>query len=126
MNAGFDTGGDPAGALTAIEVRTLLAVVLDMADDFGFDCAVAVVDGAGALRGAERPGTVPVARLDAALEAARAALRDGVEAGGADAGAVALGDGAVRGAIAVSGGPEGFGLEACREAARALGLRRAA
>jgi hypothetical protein len=53
-----------------MEVRTLVAVVLDLADDLGFDCAVAVVDRAGAIRGAERPGTVPVARLDAAFEAA--------------------------------------------------------
>ena len=131
MNARFDIGDDPADALTPMEVRTLVVVVLDLADDFGFDCAVAVVDRAGAIRGAERPGTVPVARLDAAFEAARIVLRDGGEAeapaaDGGVAGAVALGNGEVRGALAVSGGPDGFALEACREAARAVGLRRAA
>jgi len=118
-------------ALTPMEVRTLVAVVVDLADDFGFACAVAVVDDAGALRVAERPGTVPAGHLDAALAAARAALGDGGEvqafaAAGGRASAVALGNGALRGALAVSGGPDGFALEACREAARALGLRRAA
>jgi hypothetical protein len=127
VNEGFQSADGPAAALSAIEVRTLVAVVLDLADDLGFECAVAVVDGAGALRGAERPGGLPVDHLDAALEAARAALRDGRdEAGGSAAAAVVLGNGAVRGAVAVSGGPEGFALEACRAAAQAVGLRRAA
>ncbi|HTI34423.1 MAG TPA: hypothetical protein VL422_12145, partial [Miltoncostaea sp.] len=111
MSGARDSGDDPAAALSAIEVRTLVAVVLDLADDLGFDCAVVVVDRAGALRGAERPGAVPVGHLDAALEAAHAALRDGGgEAGGAAAAAVVLADGAVRGAVAVSGGPDGFAL----------------
>ena len=43
-------------ALTATEVRALLNVAIDLADDLGVDCAVVVVDAGGALRGAERPG----------------------------------------------------------------------
>ena len=129
MTAPVDIGGNPGGnALTPIEVRALVNVVLDLADDFGFDCAVAVVDRNGALRGAERPETLPVGHLDDALEAARRSLREGAwEVAGLHAGAVVLDLGrGTRGALAVSGGPDGFALEACREAASALGLRQAA
>ena len=123
--------GDTSGAdgtLTATEVRALLNVAIDLADDLDVDCAVVVVDAAGALRGAERPGAVPGEQLDRALEGARAVLREHrAELAGPRVGAVPLGLGrGALGALGVSGGPEGFAIEACRAAARALGLGGAA
>lgn len=122
MDAVPDIGED--GALAPVEVRALLNVALDLADDLGVACAVVVVDRAAPLRAAERPGTVPGEHLDRALEGARAVLRDGgLEVAGPDVGALPLRlDGVGRGALAVAGGPEGFAVEACRAAARALGL----
>lgn len=112
------------GSLSPTEVRALLNVAIDLAEDFGVDCAVVVVDTAGALRGAERPGAVPRNHLDLAILGAQRVLSDGTrEVAGAGVGAIALRlDGSTHGAVAVSGGPEGFALAACRAAAEALGL----
>ncbi|MGD9696295.1 MAG: hypothetical protein AB7V42_11620 [Thermoleophilia bacterium] len=109
--------------LSPDEVRAAIGVVTDMADDLGYAIAVAVVDRHGDLRGVERPATVSPRQLERALECARAAVaRNGgsVRRGNAAALELGSGDTASRGAVAVSGGPDGFALEACRAAAFAL------
>ncbi len=83
-----------------------------------------VLDRGGNLRGAERPGSVPGDQLDRAVRSAREALSQGIrEVTGSGVGAVVLDvEGAARGAVGVSGGPDGFAIVACRAAAQALGL----
>ena len=112
------------GGLTATEVRALLNVAIDLAEDLGTACAVVVLDPGGSLRGAERPGTVPGDQLDRAVRSARQALSSGErEVQAAHVGAVVLNlDGSSRGALGISGGPDGFAIVACRAAAHALGL----
>ena len=112
--------------LTTVETRALVGVAADLADDFGIECAIVVIDGDGVPRAVDRPQTVPGPVLDEAMRSARTALSeagDGPTAGGGSAG-VLIEDGArgVRGALGIAGGPEGFALEACRVAARALGF----
>ena len=96
-------------------MRALLNVALDLADDLGVACAVAVVNRAGALRGAERPGSLPGEHIDGALASARALLATGARGGGPRRRRPPLRlDGGGRGALAVAGGPDGFAVEACR------------
>ena len=83
------------------------------------------VDGDGVPRTVNRPYAVPGPVLEQALASARAALRGSPEPPlRDDAAGVTIGDGAggLRGALGIAGGPEGFALEACRVAARALGI----
>lgn len=107
-----------------MQVRALVNVALDLADDLTVTCAVAVVDGGGGLRGVERPAEVAPEELERAILTARRLIADGGrEHEGHGVGAVLLdAGGQVGGALAVSGGPAGFAIEACRVAARALGL----
>jgi uncharacterized protein GlcG (DUF336 family) len=118
------TSSGARAMLSDEDARALVSVAMGLAEDFGNPCAVVVLDADGDVRLAERSGQLPGPALASAIEAARAALA------GLDATAVAVGSGAIalrdsvglRGALGVSGGPEGFGLEACRQAGRALGL----
>ncbi len=113
-----------AATLPDQEARAVVSVALGIADDLGVPCAVVLLDPDGELQLAERSGSVPGRTLRWAIDAGHAALA------GSDATAVAPGttalvlrdDVALRGALGISGGPAGFALEACRHAARALGL----
>jgi hypothetical protein len=104
--------------------RALVSVAVGLAEDLGVPCAVVVLDAFGDLRLAERSGRLPGPTLTSAIDAARAALA-GHDATAAEAGSAAIvlrDEFGLRGALGVAGGPDGFGLEACRNAGRALGL----
>jgi uncharacterized protein GlcG (DUF336 family) len=114
---------DPRPPIGDAEVRALLNIVLDLAEDFGVACAVVVLDERGEIRAAERPAVAAPTALRAALDAARAACSARGAAIDGDAAAVPLLiDGRARGVLAIAGGPAGFAATACREAAAALGL----
>jgi uncharacterized protein GlcG (DUF336 family) len=119
----WDIDALPQGLpLSAMEVRALIAVAVDLAEDLDVECAVAVVDAQGTLLAAERAASVPGDALSAAIAAARRVVtRRRAESSAPASSAVALD---ARGALAVSGGPDGFALEACRSAAQALGFGR--
>lgn len=106
------------------EQRTaLVRVVLDLADDLGYPCAVAVIDGDGRLLSAERDPRLPAADFERALGVARDALRSGTPAHGHGASALPLADGVrLVGAVGAGGGPPGFASEAVAAAVRAAGL----
>lgn len=112
------------GSLSQTEVRALLHVAIDLAEDLEVDSAVVVVDPAGSVLGAERPGVIAHEHLDLAIETARRALTHRARELEQDrACAIVLRlDGVTHGALAVAGGPEGFALAACRASATALGL----
>jgi len=104
--------------------RALVSVAVGLAEDLGVPCAVVVLDAFGDLRLAERSGRLPGPALTSAIDAARAALA-GHDATTTEAGSAAIvlrDEFGLRGALGVAGGPDGFGLEACRNAGRALGL----
>lgn len=102
--------------------HTLVRVVLDLAEDLGYACAVAVVDAAGRLLTAERAPSLDEAALDRAVAAARASMAAGATTGPGVAGQALREDGGVVGAVGVAGGPEGFPAEAATSAAAAAGL----
>jgi len=106
------------------EARALISVAVGLAEDLATPCAVVVLDAFGDVRLAERSGSLPGPALACAIDAAHAALAGhDATAGQADVAAIVLRDeSGLRGALGVSGGPDGFGLEACRHAGRALGL----
>ena len=111
------------GTLTATEVRALIGVVLDLADDMGIPCAVVVVDGWGGVRASERLDGIGPDALDRAAAGARRALAEpGVPSVDRSVGSRALRPHDPVGALAVAGGPEGFARLACRAAANALRL----
>lgn len=102
----------------------MVSVAVGLAEDLEVPCAVVVLDADGDVRLAERSGQLPGPALASAIDAARAALA-GLDATATEASsaAVVLRDEiGLCGALAVAGGPDGFGLEACRHAGRALGL----
>lgn len=107
---------------TAEQRLSLVRVVLDLADDFGYVCAVALVDADGRLLSAERPPELSSVMLDGAVGAAREALAGAPIAAGAAAGMPLADAGRIVGAIGVSGGPDGFATEAVTAAAEALRL----
>ena len=121
------TGADAVAAAPALSdeaARALVSVAVGLAEDLGVPSAVAVLDADGDVRLAERSGQLPGPALASAIDAARAALagRDEADAETGSA-AIVLRDAAgLFGALGVAGGPDGFGLEACRNAGRALGL----
>jgi uncharacterized protein GlcG (DUF336 family) len=113
------------GTLPDERARAVVSVALGLAEDFGAPCAVVLLDPDGELQVAERSGALPGRRIASAIDAGRAALA-GIDATAADpeTAAVILRDvGGFRGALGISGGPNGFAHETCRQAARALGLR---
>lgn len=124
---GILAAGDEAGAAAALgdeEARALVSVVTGLAEDLGVVCAIAVLDPRGAVQVAVRAGGLSGEALDAAIAAARRAIADpdGPIAATDAVGVALLGADGVRGALGVSGGPEGFGSEACRHARGALGF----
>jgi hypothetical protein len=105
------------------EARALVSVAVGLAEDFDIPCAVVVLDVLGDVRLAERSGRLPGPALASAIDAAHAALAGHCVGRPEAAAAIVLRDEAgLRGALGVAGGPDGFGLEACRHAGRALGL----
>jgi hypothetical protein len=106
------------------EARALVSVAVGLAEDLGIPYAVVVLDADGAVRLAERSGQLAGPVLASAIDAARAALAglDPTAVNPGAVGAVLRDEIGLRGALGVAGGPEGFGLEACRHAVRALGL----
>lgn len=115
----------PAAHPTAEQTRTLVRVVLDLADDFGFPCAVVVVDGDGRLLSAERAPGLPAIVLEEAVARAREAIATLAPAGAVVGAGLPLGDeGGLAGAIGVGGGPVGFAAEAVIVAAAAAKLGR--
>jgi hypothetical protein len=106
------------------EARALVSVAVGLAEDLDVPCAVVVLDVGGDLRLAERSGRLPGPALASAIDAAQAALAGhAVDRPEAESAAIVLRDATgLRGALGVAGGPDGFGLEACRHAGRALGL----
>ncbi len=104
--------------------RALVSVAVGLAEDLGVPRAVVVLDAFGDVRLAERSGSSPAPALTSAIDAAHAALAGhDTSAVGAGSAAIVLRDErGIRGALGVAGGPDGFGLEACRHAGRALGL----
>jgi len=112
------------GGLSDEEARALVSVAVGLAEDLDIPCAVVVLDVVGDVRLAERSGRLPGPALASAIDAAHAALAGhAVDHPGAGAAAIVLRDATgLRGALGVAAGPDGFGLEACRHAGRALGL----
>jgi hypothetical protein len=112
------------GTLQDEVARAVVSVALGLADDLDVVCAVVLLDPNGELQLAERSGRVPGRNLWWAIDAGRAALAGhDASAVASDTTALVLRDAiGLRGALGVSGGPTGFALEACRQAARALGL----
>jgi len=104
--------------------RALVSVAAGLAEDLGVPCAVVVLDAFGDVRLAERSGSLPGPALASAIDAAHAALagHDATAVGAGSAAIVLRDELGIRGALGVAGGPDGFGLEACRHAGRALGL----
>ena len=113
-----------AATLPDEEARAVVSVALGIADDLGVPCAVVLLDPDGELQLAERSGSVPGRTLRWAIDAGHAALagHDATAVAAETTALVLRDDAAVRGALGISGGPAGFALEACRHAARALGL----
>ena len=121
--AGISAATAP-GTLSDELARAVISVVLGLAEDFDAPSAVVLLDPDGELQLAERSGRLPGWRVGTAIDAGRAALA-GLDATsvGPETTAVVLRDSyGLRGALGVSGGVDGFALEACRDAARALGL----
>ena len=115
----------PAGPLDAEQVRALIGIGSDLAEDLGVTCAIAVLDPDGELQGAERHGAAPAGLMVRAIRFGQAALLRASEiSSGPDAVGIVLraGDGRPRGALGVSGSMDGFALEACRSAVLALGF----
>jgi hypothetical protein len=112
------------GTLSDELARAVISVAVGFAEDFDAPCAVVLLDPDGELQLAERSGRLPGRRAAVAIDAGRAALAGlDATAAGPETAAVVLRDGyGLRGALGVSGGADGFALEACRHAARALGL----
>ena len=112
------------GTLPDERARAVVSVALGLAEDFGAPCAVVLLDPDGDLQLAERSGRLPGRRAAAAIDAGRAALAglDATAVGPETAAVVLRDDDGLRGALGLSGGADGFALEACRHAARALGL----
>ncbi len=111
-------------ALSDEEARALVSVATGIAEDLGVGCAVAVLDAHGDVHVAVRSGQLSGRALESAIACARAAVVD-PEAAVIQAGAAGVAlrsPRGVQGALGVSGGPEGFGLEACQQARQALGL----
>jgi hypothetical protein len=104
--------------------RALVSVTVGLAEDLGVPCAVVVLDAFGDVRLAERSGSLPGPALASAIDAAHAALagHDATVVGAGSGAIVLRDDTGMHGALGVAGGPDGFGLEACRHAGRALGL----
>ena len=112
--------------LPDVQARAVISVALGMAEDLGVPCAVVLLDPDGGLQVAERAGSLPGRRMTSAIDGGRAALagHDASAVHPETAGIVLRDDAGLRGALGVSGGPDGFALEACRHAARAFGLTR--
>jgi uncharacterized protein GlcG (DUF336 family) len=116
--------GQEADLLSDEEARALVSVVTGIAEDLGVDCAVAVLDSRGDVHVAVRSGQLSGDALASAIACARAAVvkPEAIVTRAGAAGVALSSAGGLRGGLGVSGGPEGFGLEACRHARQALGL----